>query len=108
MNIPSVVSVRVFRRNLTEYAERAKAGEQIVIRSRSKYRAMLRKATPAERLHEIGLGEMRFSLGRCFREVRHGKKWVVTFHGTPELVLTAAPAELAAEEPDDTRLEDRP
>jgi antitoxin (DNA-binding transcriptional repressor) of toxin-antitoxin stability system len=102
----NVVSVRVFRRNLTELAERAKAGEQIVVRSRSKYRAMLRAATPAEQLHEIGLGEMRFSLGHCFREVKRGKKWVVTFHGTPELVLTAAPADLTplkGDEPSEDR-----
>jgi antitoxin (DNA-binding transcriptional repressor) of toxin-antitoxin stability system len=97
----NVVSVRVFRRNLTELAERALQGETIVVRSRSEYRALLRKATPAERLNEIGLGEMRFSLGRCFREVKRGKKWVVTFHGTPELVLTAPPAKETGPEADE-------
>lgn len=87
----NVVSLRVFRRNLTELAERAKDGEPIVVRRRDKNVAMLRAATPVEQLHHVGLGEMRFSLGRHVRAVERGKKWLVTFHGNPELVLTAPP-----------------
>jgi antitoxin (DNA-binding transcriptional repressor) of toxin-antitoxin stability system len=87
-----VVSLRVFRRNLTELAERAKDGEVIVVRRRNTDVAMLRAATEAEQLHHVGLGEMRFALGRHVRAVEHGKKWLVTFHGNPELIFTAAPA----------------
>lgn len=87
----TVVSLRVFRRNLTELAERAKDGEVIVVRRRNTDVAMLRAATEAEQLHHVGLGEMRFALGRHVRAIERGKKWLVTFHGNPELVLTAAP-----------------
>lgn len=98
----NVVSLRVFRRNLTELAERAKDGEPIVIRRRDKDVAMLRAATPAEQLHHVGLAEMRFALGRHVRAVERGKRWLVTFHGNPELVLTAAtPAPLAGEDQTD-------
>jgi len=93
-----VVSLRVFRRNLTELAERAKDGEVIVVRRRNTDVAMLRAATEAEQLHHVGLGEMRFALGRHVRAVEHGKKWLVTFHGNPELILTAAPLAPSASE----------
>ena len=86
-----IVSLRVFRRNLTELAERAKDGEPIVVRRRDKNVAMLRAATPVEQLHHVGLGEMRFALGRHVRAIERGTKWLVTFHGNPELVLTAPP-----------------
>lgn len=86
-----VVSLRVFRRNLTELAERAKGGEVIVVRRRNTDVAMLRAATEAEQLHHVGLGEMRFALGRHVRAIERGTKWLVTFHGNPELVLTAPP-----------------
>lgn len=94
----TVVSLRVFRRNLTELAERAKEGEVIVVRRHNTDVAMLRAATEAEQLHHVGLGEMRFALGRHVRGVEHGKKWLVTFHGNPELILTAPPPALAQEE----------
>lgn len=89
-----VVSVRVFRSNLTDFAERAKAGHPVIVRNRGTPVAMLRKATAGERLEPIGLREMRFSLGRCFHAVDRGRSWLVTFHGTPQLVLTRVPAEV--------------
>lgn len=87
-----VLSVRVFRHNLTELAERARGGEAFIVRRRSERIALLRAAGPDERLNPIGLREMRFELGRCLRAVERGESWLVHFHGTPELVLTAAPA----------------
>lgn len=86
-----VLSVRVFRHNLTELAERAKAGESFIVRRRSEPIALLRAAGPEERLNPIGLREMRFGLGRCLRAVERGESWLVHFHGTPELVLTTVP-----------------
>lgn len=86
-----VLSVRVFRHNLTELAERAKAGESFIVRRRSEPIALLRAAGPEERLNPIGLREMRFGLGRCLRAVERGESWLVHFHGTPELVLTNVP-----------------
>ena len=94
-----VVSAKVFRLNLTEFAERAKAGEQVIVRRHSEHIALLRAATPRERLDRIGLREMRFSLGRCLSAVEHGHSWLVTFHGSPELVLTSVPAGLLASAP---------
>jgi len=85
------LSVRVFRHNLTELAERAKAGESFIVRRRSEPIALLRAAEPEERLNPIGLREMRFGLGRCLRAVERGESWLVHFHGTPELVLTTVP-----------------
>lgn len=87
------LSVRVFRHNLTELAERARAGESFIVRRRGDRIALLRAADPDERLNPIGLREMRFELGRCLRAVERGESWLVHFHGTPELVLTAAPAQ---------------
>lgn len=86
-----VVSLRVFRRNLTEMAELAKDGEVIVVRRRNTDVAMLRAATKREQLHHVGLGDLRFALGRHVRAVERGTKWLVTFHGNPELIFTAAP-----------------
>ena len=94
-----VVSARVFRLNLTEFAERAKAGEQVIVRRHTTHVALLRAATPRERLDRIGLREMRFSLGRCLSAVERGHSWLVTFHGSPELVLTSVPAGLLASAP---------
>lgn len=86
-----IVSVRVFRSNLTALAERAMDGEQVVVRRRSQHIALLRAATPREQFDRIGLREMRFGLGRCLRGVENGHGWLITFHGTPELVLTSVP-----------------
>ncbi len=91
----TVVSLRVFRHNLTELAERARDGEVIIVRRRNKNVALLRAATKREQLHHVGLGEMRFALGRHVRAVERGTKWLVTFHGNPELILTAPPSGLA-------------
>lgn len=96
-----IVSVRVFRSNLTELAERARDGEQVVVRRRSEHVALLRAATPRERLDRIGLRDMRFSIGRCLRAVEKGHGWLVTFHGTPELVLTRVPDGLVPPTADD-------
>ena len=92
------LSVRVFRHNLTELAERAKAGESFIVRRRSEPIALLRAAEPEERLNPIGLREMRFGLGRCLRAVERGESWLVHFHGTPELVLTTVPLDAPSSE----------
>lgn len=91
-----IVDVRAFRANLTEYAERAKAGEMIVVRRRGRRIAVLRAATPEEELREIGLFEIRQHMGHTLRAAERGTKWLVTCHGRgQQLVLTAVPESLA-------------
>lgn len=92
------LSIRVFRHNLTEFAERARAGESFIVRRRSTPIALLRAAGPQEQLKPIGLREMRFGLGRCLRAVERGESWLVHYHGTPELVLTTVPVDPSADE----------
>ncbi len=87
------VSVRSFRANLTEYAERVKSGERFVIRRRGRAVALLRAVTPEEEVREIGLLEMRLRLGHTLRAAEHGTRWVVTCHGKAQLMLTPVPAE---------------
>lgn len=93
------ISVRSFRANLTEYAERAKLGERFLVRSRGRAVALLRAAPPEEELHEIGLLQLRQRIGHTLRATERGTKWVVTCHGQPQLLLTPVPA--AQTEPSD-------
>lgn len=93
MPVMQVLSVRVFRNNLTELAERARAGESFIVRRHATPIALLRAAGPQEQLKPIGLREMRFELGRCLRAVERGESWLVHFHGNPELVLTTVPSD---------------
>ena len=88
------VSVRSFRANLTEYAERVKGGERFVVRRRGRAMALLRAVSPAEQVREIGLLEVRQRLGYTLRAAERGTSWVVTCHGQPQLMLTPVPASL--------------
>lgn len=90
-----VVSVTVFRSNFTEFAERAKAGHLVIVRKHGTPVAMLCKANAQKGLTKpIGLRELRFTLGRRLRGVKHGRTWLISVHGTAQLVLTRVPREL--------------
>lgn len=93
------ISVRSFRANLTEYAERVKRGERFVVRRRGRPVALLRAVNPEERLREVGLLEVRQRLGHTLRAAEHGTSWVVTCHGEPLLMLTPVPASLSESHP---------
>lgn len=95
------VSVRVFRAHLTDYAERASAGEQIVVRRRGRPVALLRAAAPREQLASIGFHQLRASMGRALRAADRGHSWLITYHGNPQLILSPVPEGLVPMHPDD-------
>jgi len=91
------VSFRIFRAHLTDYAERALAGEQIVVRRRGRPVALLRSSKPHERVTEIGVDRVRTSMGRVLRACDRGQTWSLTFHGRrQELILSPVPEGLVA------------
>ncbi len=89
------ISVRSFRANLTEYADRVNRGERFVVLRRGRAVALLRAVNPEERLREVGLLEVRQRLGHTLRAAEHGTSWVVTCHGQALLMLTPVPESLS-------------
>jgi antitoxin (DNA-binding transcriptional repressor) of toxin-antitoxin stability system len=86
------ISVRNFRANLTDYADRAAAGEEFVIRRRGSPVALLRAAKPAEQVEEITVHRLRTSIGRTLRGTQRGQRWLITYYGIPsQLVLMPVP-----------------
>jgi prevent-host-death family protein len=81
------VTVRNFRANLTEYAKRASAGDQIIVRRHGEPVALLRAASQSERLKEISFHTLRASIGRTLRATEHGRRWLITYYGIPSPVV---------------------
>jgi antitoxin (DNA-binding transcriptional repressor) of toxin-antitoxin stability system len=101
------VAVRNFRIHLTQYAKRASAGEQIIVRRHGKPIALLRAATEPERLKEISFHRLRASIGRTLRDTKRGRRWLITYYGCPSpVVLIPVPQELLP--PDDDNLNEEP
>ena len=81
------VAVRKFRIHLTHYAKRASAGEQIIVRRHGEPVAMLRAASESERLKEISFHRLRTSIGRTLRQTQRGRRWLITYYGSPSPVV---------------------
>ena len=100
------VAVRNFRIHLTQYAKRASAGEQIIIRRHGEPIAVLRAASDSERLKEISFHRLRASIGRTLRQTQRGRRWLITYYGSPSpVVLIPVPPELL---PPDEDLSEEP
>lgn len=89
------VTVRNFRIHLTQYALRASAGDQIIVRRHGEPVAMLRAAGESERLKEISFHRLRTSIARTLRATERGRRWLITYYGSPTpVVLIPVPDEL--------------
>ena len=96
------VTVRNFRAHLTQYAKRASAGDQFIVRRRGKPVALLRAATQSEQLEEITFHTLRTSIGRTLRTTQRGRRWLITYYGIPSpVVLTPVPDGLLPPSEDD-------
>lgn len=100
------MTVRNFRTHLTEYAKRASAGDQIIVRRHGEPIAMLRAAAQSERLKEISFHTLRTSIGRTLRATQRGRRWLITYYGVPSpVVLIPVPDGLLPSVDDDTNEE---
>lgn len=88
------VPVRAFRANLTDYAARAVAGDEFIVRRHGRAIALLRAPTEAEKVKEIRIHTARAAMGRTLRQAERGRRWLITYRGVGQVILTRAPAGL--------------
>ena len=85
------VPVRAFRTNLTDYAARAVAGDEFIVRRHGRAIALLRAPTEAEKVKEIQIHAVRAAMGRTLRQAQRGRRWLITYRGVGQVILTRPP-----------------